>query len=379
MRRGDDLDLEALAGGRLTIDLDALVANYHDLAARGRSAEPGVTIKADAYGLGMERCAPVLFDAGCRSFFVAVAAEAVALKRLLPDADVYLLHGVTPLSVLAISRSGVIPCLGSPQAIQMWRAFGGGRPCALHVDTGMNRLGLTLAEAETLASDGPSGLNIALLMTHFACADDPDHPKNASQIESFDRAKALFPNIKTSLQNSAGIFLGDRATSDLTRMGIALYGGEAVNDVVNPMRPVATAEARVMHVRDAKAGETVSYGATVTLPRDTRIAVTSVGYADGYHRAASGSGVAMREVRPSGAFGFISGHRVPILGRITMDQTMFDVTDLPDDAVRADDWIELFGPNIALDDVARAAGTIGYELLTGLGRRYHRVYRGGRA
>ena len=365
---------EALAGGRLTIDLGALVANYRLLAARSAPAEAGVTIKADAYGLGMDRVAPVLWDAGARSFFVAIASEGVALKRLLPKATVYLLHGVTPASVEAVRDAGLVPSLGSPLAVKLWREAGNGQPCALHVDTAMNRLGLTLDEASALASDGMDGLNATLLMTHFACADDPDHSKNTSQIDSFNAAKALFPLQKTSLQNSAGIFLGTRAVSDVTRMGIALYGGEAVNDVVNPMRVVVTAQARVMHVRTAKAGETVSYGATVTLARDTRIAVTSVGYADGFHRAGSGAGVPLRRTGIAGGNGFIAGGRVPIIGRITMDQTMFDVTDLPDGAVNADDWIELFGPNIALDEAARAAGTIGYELLTGLGRRYARRY-----
>jgi alanine racemase len=158
----------------------------------------------------------------------------------------------------------------------------------------------------------------------------------------------------------------------VARLGIALYGGEAVNDVANPMQPVVIAEAQVMMVRHAKAGETISYGATETLSQDTRIAVCSVGYADGYHRAISGTGVALRQTgRPAG-YGFIAGRKVPILGRVTMDQTMFDVTDVP--GVKAGDYIELFGANIPLDDAARAAGTIGYELLTSLGQRYYREY-----
>jgi alanine racemase len=258
--------------------------------------------------------------------------------------------------------------------IALWRAHAGEAPCGLHVDTGMNRLGLTGDELNTLAQNGSQGLNAVLLMSHFACADTPDHPKNTSQIESFNAAKSLFPQLKTSLQNSAGAYLGSRAKSDIARLGIALYGGEAVNDVANPMLPVATAEARIMMVRHAKAGETVSYGATHVLTRDSRIAIASIGYADGYHRALSGSGVALRNlVHPCG-HGFIAGQKVPILGRVTMDQTMFDVTDLPEGSVKTDDWIELFGPNIALDDAARAAGTIGYELLTSLGGRYHRAY-----
>jgi alanine racemase len=364
----------ALSGGRLTIDLGALAANYRYLSAQVVPAEAAVTIKADAYGLGMAECAPVFWAAGARSFFVALASEGVALRTMLPEANIYVLHGATAANASILRDQNIIPVLGSPEMIALWRELGHGAPCALHVDTGMNRLGLTMDEAKTLAAEGLRGLNVVLLMSHFACADDPDHPKNTSQIESFNAAKALFPHLKTSLQNSAGSFLGDRARSDIARLGIALYGGEAVNNAANPMRPVVTAEAQVMMVRHAKAGETVSYGATQTLTRDTRIAVCSVGYADGYHRAISGTGVALRQTgRPAG-HGFIAGHKVPVLGRVTMDQTMFDVTGVPEGAIKAGDFIELFGKNIPLDDAARAAGTIGYELLTSLGRRYHRLY-----
>lgn len=362
----------ALAGGRLTIDLAALKANYHFLAAQVAPAEAGVTIKADAYGLGMSECAPVFWAAGAHSFFVALASEGVALRAVLPKANIYVLHGASAANAATLRDEKIIPVLGSMDMIALWREAGNGAPCALHIDTGMNRLGLTLDEAKALSNESLRGLNAVLLMTHFACADDPEHPKNTSQIESFNAAKALFPHLKTSLQNSAGAFLGTKARSDVARLGIALYGGESVNDVANPMRSVVTAEAHVMMVRHAKAGETVSYGATQTLTRDTQIAVCSVGYADGYHRAISGTGVALRQTGRSAGCGFIDGYKVPILGRVTMDQTMFDVTDVP--RVRVGDYVELFGPNIKLDDAARAAGTIGYELLTSLGRRYHREY-----
>jgi alanine racemase len=367
----DATDL-ALSSGRLTIDVGALAANYRQLVKLIAPSEAAITIKANAYGLGMYECAPVFWNAGAKTFFVALAGEANQLRLVLPNADIYVLHGVNAGNAAILRNKNLIPVLGSPEMIALWRELGLGAPCALHVDTGMNRLGLTMDDAKALAAEGLRGLNAVLLMSHFACADDPDHPKNTSQIESFNAAKALFPQLKTSLQNSAGAFLGSRARSDVARLGIALYGGEAVNDVANPMQPVVTAEAQVMMVRHAKAGETVSYGATEILSRDTRIAVCSVGYADGYHRAISATGVVLRQTgRPAGQ-GFIAGHTVPILGRVTMDQTMFDVTDVPD--VKAGDFIELFGANILLDDAARAAGTIGYELLTSLANRYHRVY-----
>jgi alanine racemase len=242
------------------------------------------------------------------------------------------------------------------------------------VDTGMNRLGLTVEEALAFAERNARErfIDIALVMSHLACADEPSHPLNRRQLESFQRVVAAFPGIESSLANSAGIFLGSDYHFDLVRPGIALYGGNPVNGTANPMKPVVTAEARISQIRHAKAGETVSYGATQTLARDTVIAVAQAGYADGYHRAASATGVALRGALPSGGQGFIAGRRVPILGRVTMDLTLFDITDLPMGSVRDGDWIELFGRNVALDESAAAAGTISYELLTGLGRRAER-------
>src|SRR5690606_24193731 len=216
------------------------------------------------------------------------------------------------------------------------------------------------------------------VLSHLACTDQPDHAMNRRQLESFQALRALFPQSESSLANSGGIFLGGDFLCDLTRCGIALYGGRPVSGKPNPMRPVVTAEARVAQVRRIAAGEAVSYGAT-EVTRDTIIAVCSVGYADGYPRSASGAGVPLRQApgAHSGAAGFIHGRRVPVLGRITMDLTLFDVTDLGPDAVAVGDHIELFGPNMPIDEVAEAAGTISYELLTSLGRRYHREYVGG--
>jgi len=213
-------------------------------------------------------------------------------------------------------------------------------------------------------------------MSHLACADEPDHPLNATQIELFESLKPAFAGIETSLANSGGIFLGHAVHRDLTRPGIALYGGEPGSHRPNRLQAVVTAETRVLLVRHAKAGETVSYGAAQLLTRDSRIAVCGVGYADGFHRSASGAGVPLRSAVPQGAFGALGGARVPVLGKITMDLTMFDVTDLPEDAVNAGDWIELMGPTITLEEAAGAAGTISYELLTSLGRRYARSYAG---
>ena len=360
----------ALAGGRLTIDLGALVRNWRILAALAPSAETGAVVKADAYGLGTEPVVKALSKAGCRTFFVAFAHEGAAVRRAVPDARIFVLTGAAAGEIGAFRESALIPMLASREQLEAWLTANAGAPFGINFDTGINRLGFLTAEAESMGDLRSSGL--CHVMTHLACADDPGHPMNARQLESFQRVAAHFSGIETSLSNSAGIFLGSDYHFSVTRPGIALYGGEAVSGVADVMEPVALLETRVIQVRSAQAGETVSYGATDTLKRYTRIAVCGTGYADGFHRA-SGAGVALRWTgRPAGS-GFISGKRVPILGRVTMDLTMFDVTDLPEGAMKAGDFVELFGTNIALDDAARAAGTIGYELLTSLGRRFQRT------
>lgn len=371
------------AGSRLTIDLDALAANWKTLAARSAPARTAAVVKADAYGLGMARVAPALWSGGCRDFFVALPHEGFALRDLLPAAAIHVLVPM-PGEAMAeeLAAAGLVPVLNTPDDIDRWGLLCARRqealPCAIHVDTGMNRLGLTEREIETLAAGDRSGLPVkpGLLVSHLACADEPDHPLNARQLEIFQRVARLFEGSARSLANSAGIFLGPGYLFDLVRPGIALYGGRPVPEA--RMRTVVTAEAKVIQVRRAPAGETVSYGATVTLRRDTVIAVCAVGYADGLHRAASGTGVALRETSVPPGCGFAAGRRVPLLGRITMDSIMFDVTDCGEGAVRPGDFVELFGPNITLDEAASAAGTISYELLTSLGTRYHRLYSGPR-
>ena len=364
-----------LANHRLTIDLDALKANYRDLAARSAPARTAAVVKADAYGIGIDRAVPALAEAGCDTFFVAVPQEGIAVRRAAPNATVFVFSGAFEEALGTYLEARLIPVLASLEQIARWEAFldahGTRRPCAIHVDTGMNRQGLTVEEAKVFAERNgrDHGVTPILVMSHLACADDPDHPLNARQLESFQRIAGLFEGADSSLANSAGIALGNDYHLSLTRPGIALYGGDS-----NAARSVVTAEARIVQVRQAKAGETVSYGATVTLARDTTIAVAGAGYADGFPRASSGSGVPLREAMPQGGAGAIQGMRVPVLGRVTMDFTMFDVTDLPAGSVEEGDWIELFGRTVPLVEAAAAAGTISYELLTGLGRRAARSY-----
>lgn len=364
------------------IDLDALAANYRLLAARSKPAEAAAVVKADAYGLGLEPVARALSAAGCRRFFVALPYEGVALRAVLPKADIFVFNGLFGAEAAAAYREArLLPVLNSQSDISVWEAHGWDddrpRPCALHVDTGMNRLGLTPERAKSLVEENAltGALTPILVMSHLACADEPDHPMNRRQLESFQALRASFPESESSLANSAGIFLGGDFLCELTRPGIALYGGAPVKDRPNPMLPVVTAETRVAQIRRVRAGQTVSYGAT-PLVRDAIVAVASTGYADGYHRSGSGGGVPLRQVVDQRAEGFIHGYRVPVLGRVTMDFTLFDVTALGTDGVAVGDHIELFGPNMPIDEVAEAMGTIAYELLTSLGRRYYREYVG---
>ncbi|PSH63513.1 alanine racemase [Phyllobacterium sophorae] len=366
-----------LAGGRLTIDLDALVANWKFLADKSKPAQTGAVVKADAYGLGIVHVVPALWQAGCSTFFVALAEEGLRVKAVTPDARVFVLNGFFADAFPVYEQSDLIPVLGSTDQLGLWNQLNDGRsdklPFALIVDTGMNRLGLNVDEALAFAADERADKPI-LLITHLATADDRAHVLNQKQFESFQELNAAFAGIESSIANSPGIFHPAGSEFDLNRPGIAIYGGEPLSDTPNPMRPVVTLEARIVQIQTGLKGETVGYGATTTLHRDSRIAICSVGYADGYLRSASGSGVPLRNAVPGGGEGFVAGKKVPVIGRVTMDLTSFDITDLARDAVKPGDYIELFGPNIALDDAARSAGTIGYELLTGLGNRYHRRY-----
>ncbi|WP_425418829.1 alanine racemase [Oricola indica] len=368
-----------LAGARLTIDLDALVANWRDLSERSSPAKCAAVVKADAYGLGVEHVVPVLMKAGCETFFVALPEEGVAVRRIAPKADIFILNGVHAQSAATMVEASLIPVLSGIEQIELWARFCRERwlhaPCAIGVDTGMNRLGLTVEEALAFRARNIADhlVSPVLVMSHLACGDAPDHPLNKQQRESFQRVAAAFDDIDSSLANSAGIFLGDGFLFDVTRPGIALYGGRASGTGQNPVRPVVSLHARIAQIRQVPKGETVSYGATQTLARDSRIATVSVGYADGYPRAGSGAGVPLREAVTDGQSGFIDGRHVPLVGRITMDLTLFDVTDVDEESL-AEGWIELIGPNIPLDEAAQAAGTIGYELLTSLGKRYERRY-----
>ncbi|MCW5695362.1 MAG: alanine racemase [Bauldia sp.] len=360
----------SLAGGRLTIDLAALARNWCSLAAMAPGAETGAVVKGDGYGIGLPAAVAALSWAGCRTFFVALADEGRTARAIAPDATIYVLDGLPPGGAAALAADRLRPILSSLPEVSEWAAWknaGGAGEAALHVDTGMNRLGLSPGEARRLAGEPATvaGLGLMLLMSHLACADQPGHPMTERQRAAFAALAPLFPGLPLSLANSAGVLRGPAFHFALTRPGIALYGARAAEDYP-PLETVVTAEGRVLLVREAETGETVGYGATETLCRRSKIAVLGIGYADGYHRLA-GSGDTRK-----GASVFIHGRRAPVVGRVSMDLMSVDVTDVP--GVERGDYAELFGPNIPVDEVAHHAETIGYELLTSLGRRYERRY-----
>jgi alanine racemase len=362
---------DAEAGGILTIDLGAIAANWRALAARAAPAACAAVVKADAYGCGVEQVAPALAAAGCDTFFVANLSEARRLRTLCPGARVYVLNGLMPGTAPAYAAADLRPILGSLAEFAEWRAFVGATGwqggAALHVDTGMNRLGLSVADAARIAEEPQPG-DIVLLMSHLACADTPDHPLNARQIAAFRAVRNLFPAVPASLANSSGIFLGPDALHDLVRPGVALYGGNPTPLHLNPMQPVVTLAGRIVQVREVSEGETVGYGATWTARRPSRIAIASIGYADGFLRAGSG-----RDDK-AGADAIVHRRRCPLAGLVSMDLLAIDVTDVPRE-VRRGDFATLLGADISIDELASHAGTISYEILTGLGRRYRRVYR----
>jgi alanine racemase len=350
----------------LTVDLGAVADNWRSLRDRAAPGAVAGVVKADGYGLGAAPVARALYAAGCRHFFVAHLAEGMAVRAALgPGPMIAVLNGFAPGMD---AGAGLLPVLNGPGDIATWtaaaRAAGRQLPALLHVDTGMARLGLTPAEAAALAAD-PSrlaGLDLRHVMTHLACADDPENPLNAQQASRFAAIRARLPAAPASLANSSGMFLGPDFGSDLARPGCALYGINPMPAAPNPMRQVVTLEAPVLQVRDIPAGTPVGYGASWTAARPSRIATVAAGYADGYLRSLSGRAV-----------GSIAGRPVPLVGRVSMDLITFDVTDLPD--VAPGTMVQLVGPGNTPDEVAAAAGTIGYEVLTSLGARYRREYR----
>jgi alanine racemase len=362
-------------GGTLIIDLNAIEENFRTLTRLLPASECAAVVKANAYGLGLEPVTAKLANAGCRTFFVADIAEARRVRACAPDVAVYVLNGFFPEAATAFVEINVQPVMNTLAELAEWDIFvvasGWRGGAALHVDTGMNRLGISIAEAAALASRLQNEAHgFTLLMSHLACAELPNHPLNASQIRQFRELRLLYHSLPASLANSSGIFLGEHAHFDMARAGAALYGINPTPGRTNPMRPTIELSGRILQLRQVRQGETVGYGGVWTARRNSRLAVASLGYADGLLRAASGSDA------KRGTSAVIAGKRCPIAGNISMDLVCIDVTELADDEVRRGDFATFIGEQIPLDEVAASAGTIGYEILTRLAPRCHLVYRG---
>jgi alanine racemase len=359
------MDEGDFATSRLTVRLDAMAANLRAFRQWAGSAEVAPVVKADGYGLGLKAIASALTG---DTFFVARLAEGMALRPLKPDARIVVLDGLMPGAAPAFLSHRLTPALNSLAQLSDWQAAAqtarAPLDAVLHVDTGMNRLGLPPDELALLAAEARprlQGLNLALVMSHLACADDPAHPLNATQLSRFRQALAMLPAAPASLAASAGVLLGPDYRFDLVRPGIGLYGANPGKGGKNPVQTVAVLEGRVLQVRRIDTGDSVGYAATFHAKRPTLLATVALGYADGVMRSTAATGMAA-----------IAGKAVPFAGRISMDLAALDATGLD---VKPGDWAELIGDTVTLDQVAAAAGTNAYEILTGLGARVPRFMR----
>jgi len=359
----------------LTVDLDALRQNYAFLRRQLRGAECAAVVKSNAYGLGAREVAHALKASGCRTFFVACLEEAVALRPALTDpCRILVLNGLPAGTEALAAESGIMPVLNTLEQLAAWsrhaRASHRALAAAVQIDTGMSRLGLSAAEIDWLSSrpNAFAGIDLRLVMSHLACADEPNHPVNGQQLATFLHLRRRFPATSASLANSAGIFLGTDYHFDVARPGAALYGLAPRPRGANPMRPVVRLSAPVIQIRDVPPGTAVGYGFEYRTPTATRLATVAIGYADGWPRQVS-----------TGGSVFYAGVALPIVGRVSMDTITIDIGELPADAIQIGTSIELIGPHQSTDAVAQAAGTIGYEILTGLGPRCRRRYVGGTA
>ena len=363
-------------GARLTIDLEAVANNYRLLDRTSGSASCAAVVKANAYGLGIDRVAPALHAAGCRAFFVATFDEAVELRSLLNtrrlDAEIFVLNGAPSRFAGDSYAERLIPILNTEADVVGWNDAGASaarKPVVgVHFDTAMSRLGLATSEAVKFLDDRSAwaDLEVVALLSHLACADEPEHPLNRDQLARFSELCRAVPGIRASLANSSGVFLGPEFRFDMVRVGVALYGANPTPDRSNPMSEVINLKGKIAQIRQIDSGMTVGYGAAFQAVRPMRLATVPVGYADGYPRALGNQG-----------FGEIHGIRVPVVGRVSMDLTVFDVTDVAPEIADVGEDIQLIGGTVALDDVADAADTIAYEILVRLGQRFDRTYVNG--
>ena len=353
---------------QLTVRLNAIAQNYRACRNFAGSAAVSGVVKANGYGLGAAEVTRTLLAEGCDTFFVARLEEGIALRPIAREARIFVLDGARSQWLPALVAHNLTPVLNSLDEIDLWARYAQGRDAGVHLDTGMSRLGLPATEQTILAREARqrlAGVNLVLLMSHLACADDPQSPMNAEQLSRFRAALGRLPAATASLSSSGGILLGRDYVFDLVRPGIALYGGNPQASRPNPFAVAARLAARILQLRRVDKGEHVGYGATYRVGRPTLLATVAVGYADGLMRALGNRGV-----------GAIGGRKTPIAGRVSMDLVTLDVTDLPESLLSAGAEVEFLGDTVLLDDVAAMAGTANYEILTSMGARIPRHYEG---
>ena len=357
------------AGAIVTVDLGAVRRNYRALRARLGAVELAAVVKADAYGLGIVGVAPALVREGCHTFFVATASEAFALRALLPDVDIHVFEGIQPGEERDFAEYDIVPVLNSLQQIETWRAHTLAHRHALradlHIDTGMSRLGLDAAEQKRLRArpDHLKGIDLDAIVSHLAVAEDPGNPLNRQQLAAFTDITGGLPGRRRSLANSSGIFLGTDYYFNLARAGVALYGANPTPGHPSPVSQVIKLQGRILQLRSVDTSRSVGYGATHRVSRPSKIATVALGYADGYPLSMSNLGIA-----------FLDNHEIPVVGRVSMDLTTVDVTDVPEPLAQPGRLVDFIGPHNPIDVVAERGNTIPYAIMTGLGHRLHRVY-----
>lgn len=357
--------------GKLTIDLGALRDNYALIQNRvGPNCQVSAVVKANAFGLGAKKVTEALIEAGCSHFFVASLNEALDLRESFKDITIYVLSGFYQSRSELYIEHNFIPIIGSFIEMETYTALGKkhGRklPAFLHFNTRMNRLGLGSVEQEELWNnlDRLNGIDVKGVMSHLACADEPDHEMNVLQLELFQKISKHFPNAIKALANSSGVFCGTNFHFDMVRTGFALFGGNPNTQQASPTKPVVSLKVPIVRTRIVYEGAVVGYSASYQFEKESQIATVSAGYADGIHRSLSNSGVF-----------YWNSIRCPIRGRVSMDLTTVDLSEIPkDQRPKPGDYLEVLGENQTIDALAADAGTIGYEILTSLGNRYERVY-----
>lgn len=356
-----------ISDSTLEVNLEAILHNYRLLASQAPNSACGAVVKANAYGLGVQKVAPSLFSAGCRDFFVATLAEGIELSGILsPDVNIYVFHGIKKGEESYFYDNGLTPVINDIYQLDAWikcaQDVAHKLPAILHFDSGMNRLGINYELAEKIANyDNLKMLDVKYIMSHLVNAENPEDSINKVQLQRLWEVKKHFPHCKISLANSKGIEVGENFHFDLLRPGCGLYGVKGESNIA--LKNVINLKTKILQIREVSEDGFVGYGATTKVNKGERLAVVPIGYADGYLRSLSNNSYAV-----------FSGHKLPLLGRVSMDLTIFDISNIPAGQIKQGDYLEILGDNYTVDEAAKNSGTIGYEILTSLGNRYNRVY-----